>query len=139
MKRRRMNILLGISALVLGTSLYIVFRRNTYIGRMFDDICLIDHIRIYCAMYSTEFLKFHFPDLLWGFSLGCVLFAIYNPRKKGSLLCGCITFFCGCLWEMLQYFHVVGGTGDFLDTIMYLFASFFITIINLKENSDEKN
>lgn len=133
MSKRRMNILFGTVALFLGTFLYIVFRSNTYIGQIFDIFYLINSIRTYCSMYATDFLKFYFPDFLWGFSLGCGLYVIYNPGRKGIILCGCSTFLCGCLWELLQYFHIVSGTGDVLDMMMYLLASFFITIINLKE------
>lgn len=139
MSKRRMNILFGALALVLGTSLYIVFRGNTYVGRILDGLYLIDIIRIGCSMYATDFLKYYFPDFLWALALGSGLYAICNPSKEEGLLCGCSTFFCGCLWELLQYFRIVSGTGDVLDIMMYLFASFFITIINLKESKDEKN
>ena len=39
----------------------------------------------------------------------------------------------GCVWELLQWLSILGGTGDYLDIIMYLLASILCLIINLKE------
>lgn len=140
MSKRRINILLGTLALILGFLIYILFRTNTYIAKPFEAVRWIEYIRRYLLRGSCDFIKFYFPDFLWGFSLNCGLVAIYLPGFKGNVVCGCVAFFCGCIWEALQYIGVVNGTGDIVDITMYLLASIFNIIINLKETRrNEKN
>lgn len=139
MSKRRINILLGTMTLVLGFLIYIFFRTNTHIARAFDKIDWIVYIRRQLPGCSNDFIKFYLPDFLWGFSLNCGLMAIYDPRVKGGILCGCIALVSGCIWEILQYIGIVSGTGDVIDIIMYLLASIIHIIINLKERENEKN
>lgn len=139
MSKQRLNVLIGTATLILGTLIYILFRSNSYIAKCFDDFEFVVCARRVLSPYSCDFLKFYLPDFLWGFSLCCGLQAIHNPGVRGTIACGCIALFCGCIWEMLQYLRVVRGTGDVIDMIMYLFASFTSILINLKERKNEKD
>ncbi len=84
-------------------------------------------------IFSCDFLMYYLPDFLWGFSLSCLLQAFCVYSFKGTVLCCCITAIYGCVWELLQWLSILGGTGDYLDIIMYLLASILCLIINLKE------
>ncbi|MBE5928817.1 MAG: hypothetical protein E7267_05545 [Lachnospiraceae bacterium] len=137
MSKQKKNLLLSIVALVAGCFLYAFFRKNTYIGSMFDSIKYVERVRQICLCSVCNVYKFYLPDFLWGFSLSCGLIAIHNPSKKGVFICASFAFLCGCLWELLQYFAVLSGTGDIHDIIMYLLASAICIIINLKETEEK--
>ena len=133
MSKRIANILLSVISLTLGGLLYIVFRENSHFSGWFNGFILVEEIRTHFAVFSSAFLKYYFPDFLWGFSLACGFVAIYNPKKQGVYLCGAISFTLGCVWEALQAFSVVSGTGDFFDIMMYLISSIACIMINQKE------
>lgn len=137
MSKRKRNILFSLTALIVGCLLYILFRKNTYIGGVFAGMENIDTIRQMCHLHVSDLYKFYLPDFLWGFALGCGLIAIYNPRIKGVIICASFSFLCGCVWELLQCLEVLSGTGDVYDVIMYLLASAICIIINLKETREE--
>lgn len=135
MSRRSINILLGTAALVLGCGLYVLFRSSTYVAGVFSGFQWIRFLREWLAPFACGFLKFWLPDFLWGFSFGCYLQAIYLPKGKAALLLGGISLVFGILWELMQYFAVVPGTGDVLDILLYFLASIICTLINLKERA----
>ena len=133
MSKRGLNILLGAASLTLGGLLYILFRENSYIASFVNGFTLVSKIRQIFRFCACDFLKYYFPDFLWGFSLCCGLMAIYVPAKRGMVICGLAAFLFGCLWELAQYLGIVSGTGDALDMIMYLTAGLAGIFINLKE------
>ena len=133
MSQRLRNVLLGTASLVLGGFIYVMFRENAFIAKCFEQLEFILRLRNMMGFCSNDFLKYYFPDFLWGFSLCCGLHVIYEPQVKGSLMCGLMALFCGIAWELLQFWKFVGGTGDYVDIIMYLLASCTCIIINLKE------
>ena len=136
MSKRKKNILLGLTALIVGCFLYVFFRENTYVGNIFDRIQEVEMVREFIWLQQCKFCKFYLPDFLWGFSLSCGLVAINNSNRKGTIICAVITFLCGCLWELLQYFSVLSGTGDVYDIAMYFLASIMCIIFNLKESRE---
>lgn len=133
MSARWKNVLLGMMAIIIGGLIYVIFRENTFVARNFEQSNFILNLRKWMSFCANNFLKYYFPDFLWEFSLCCGLHAIYKPSTKGSLVCGFVAFFCGVIWELLQCGNVIGGTGDFIDIMMYLLASCICIIINLKE------
>ena len=139
MSKRKLNIILGILALILGFLLYVLFRENVYIAKCFDNFEIVVQIRRCLLPYTSGFLKYYLPDFLWGFSLCCGLQAIYNPGIKGTIVCGCAAFFCGGIWEWLQYRTVVNGTGDVLDIMFYFLACISNIIVNLRREKNEEN
>ena len=134
MSKRNLNILLSISALVIGGLIYILFRDNSYIAILFNHIPIIQYIRQHVTTLRVHFIKFYLPDLLWGFSLCSGLHAIYLPNAKTSVLCGITAFSCGAIWEIMQYMGILSGTGDLLDVLMYLFGCLVCIIINLRRD-----
>lgn len=133
MSQRKKNILLSIIALGVGFLLYVIFRPNTYIGGIVDNLGCTDTMRQICAVYANDLWKFYMPDFLWAFSLGCCLVAVYNPGTSGLFACSSVSFLCGSAWELLQHLNVASGTADIHDVIMYFLASAICILINLKE------
>ncbi len=80
-------------------------------------------------------LSFYLPDALWSYAL---YFAVSLIHK--SWISAFLTFFTGICWELLQQFHVVNGTFDCIDILMYLMAILIAVIIKkLWRNKNEKN
>lgn len=131
MSRRKMYILLSAVSLMLGVTIYILFRENSYIGIVFGRFSLILVAREMLEWLSCDFLKFYLPDYLWGFSLCCGLHAIYTPERNGSVICTGIAILCGCAWEWMQYEEIVSGTGDICDVLMYLLAGLRVSSLTL--------
>ena len=134
MSRRVQNILLTVFALGLGGMLYVCFRGTTYVAVAFRRIPFVDLLCQYTQHYGDAFSAFYLPDFLWGFSFCCMLNAIYIPKMKGTVICGGSAFLMGVAWELMQYTHLVTGTGDVLDMLTYLLAALLSTIINLGGN-----
>ena len=133
MSKRTVHILLSSTALILGGFIYVLLRENTYIAAFFRHIPLISNLQNVFHLVNCNFLKFHFPDFLWGFSLCCALHAVFVPGLRGSIYCCCIAVLCGAAWEGLQFCSLISGTGDWLDVVMYLFAGICCLFINNKE------
>lgn len=137
MSKRKKNILFSLTALVIGCFIYVFLRESTYVGSIFDSVENIETVRQIFSTQTCNLYKFYLPDFLWGFSLSCGLIAIYDPSIKGIIICAGVAFFCGCMWELLQYIGVLSGTGDIHDIIMYFLASAICIIINLKETREK--
>lgn len=132
MSRRWLNILVGTVSLLLGCLFYICFRETTYVALAFGKMALVADLQQIGRSYSCHFVRYYFPDFLWGLSLGCFLQAIHLPNKWGCVSCSAVVCFLGIFWEVLQHTKIVSGTGDLLDVLMYLSAGFCVAIINYK-------
>lgn len=126
MSRRMRNIVFAVTALLLGGALYVLFRGNTCVSILVRSILPVPQFPMSCP-----FLSFYLPDFLWAFSLCCLLMAIHTPDSKGVVLCSVFGFSLGVLWELLQYAHITGGTGDIWDMAVYLLAAALSVLINL--------
>lgn len=135
MSRRSINILLGTAALVLGCGIYVLFRSGSYVAGIFDRFRWILILREQLAPYACGFLKFWFPDFLWGLSFGCYLQAVHLPDIRGTWFLGGVSLIFGVLWELMQYVAFVPGTGDLLDILLYFLASILCILLNLKERA----
>lgn len=123
--------ILGSVSLVLGLSVYVVFRPGTYVARfIFGTFCKCCVADIF-GVLNNNFIKFHFADFLWAFSFACFLHAIFEPALIGSLLCAALTGTFGMVYECLQYFDVVGGTGDLIDCLIYMIAGVVVVAMGL--------
>ena len=115
-------------SLLLGGLCYIFLRPDTHVARLFFvDVRIILSDGLIC-----EILRFYFPDFCWGFALCLYLMAIYTPKTLGAIICAAVGSGCGCVWELLQYCRIVQGTGDLIDTAVYLTAGLLAIIINRK-------
>jgi len=134
MSKRILNALLGISALVIGLGIYVFFKPNAIVSRLFD-FAFVSEIRFLLSPCDIPFIKYYFADFLWGFAFCCGLFLIFEPKGKLLLLCGAGGIIFGAVWELLQWMEIAGGTGDIWDIIMYLLAATAAILINLKEKT----
>ena len=133
MSKRTVHILLSSTAHILGGMIYVLFRENTYIAVFFRQIPPVFSLQNMLRSANFAFLKFYFPDFLWGFSLCCALHAIFTPGLKGSILCCFAAVLCGAVWEGLQFCSLFSGTGDWWDVVMYFFAGICCLFIHNKE------
>ena len=131
--KRYVNCTVAIASLLTGGAIYVLFRENTHIARLFSSITLIEPFRIWLKETPSDVFRFYLPDFLWGLSLGCGLQAILKPTARKNLLCGGVAFLCGVIWECLQFSHIISGTGDILDIVLYLLACALCTFLNIKE------
>lgn len=131
--KQRTNFFISIVSLFTGGILYILFRGNTHLGKLFTQFSPIISFRTYLKPLASNLLRFHLPDFLWCLSLGCGLQAVLRLEKRNILLCGFGAFLCGAIWEYMQLLGVISGTGDFWDVVSYFLAGALCTIINLKE------
>ena len=128
--------IIGTIALILGSIIYILFRPQTYIAQWFSNYAFIQTLQDSVFKINNDFLRFYFPDYLWGLSLSCYLHSLFHPRISGSVLCSGISILYGTLLELIQFFNIISGTGDICDILMFILAgatAMIINIPNLKE------
>ncbi|MBE6796932.1 MAG: hypothetical protein E7531_01125 [Ruminococcaceae bacterium] len=129
MSKRILFILFSALFLLVGATIYVLLRPNTYIAQFIGNLIGLNPL----GEVGCNFLKFYLPDFLWAISLCFALYAIYLPNPKTSIILSVVVFVCGVVWEALQWAGVLGGTGDLLDVIMYLVASMLAVTFNLKK------
>ena len=135
MARQYTNIIISAASLFIGCLLYVLFREDTYIGNIFSHLPFITALRIWVSPISCNCVKFYFGDFLWGLSLGFGLQVFFTSRTAEILLCGCVTFLCGLIWEYLQFCGIISGTGDFWDIVSYFCAGTICIIFNLRREN----
>lgn len=130
MSKRVFFFVSGITALILGGLLYVLFRENTYIARHMAYAFSLDKVRAGLKFLNCGFIRYYLPDYLWGFSLCSIFFAIYSPDILKEVFIAISIFAYGLIWELMQFYKVVSGTGDLVDVFMYLLAVVTVVIIN---------
>lgn len=76
----------------------------------------------------TGFLRNQLPDGLWAYGLTSSLLIIWN--RKINIIWISIIFIIFLLFESLQHFHFISGTGDWFDIIMYFSFSTISLLTN---------
>ena len=132
MPKKRLSLILGFSALLSGFLIYVLFRGETYIAKMFYWLPFLAELQAVLKESPNAVIKYYVPDFLWAFSLFCFLYVAYPTGKWRLKLCAAVTFMAGALWEALQFWGVFAGTGDILDITAY-FVACLLAIIILKE------
>lgn len=122
MSLRRRSICTSVAALLGGIALYLLFREKNHFSGLFWNNTVLQYLRGVFAPLSCNFLRYYLPDYLWCLSLNYSLIAIFTPAKSVLFLCSATAVCSGIIWELLQYTHVISGTGDWLDVMMYLLA-----------------
>ena len=134
MSKRAFWILCSMLSLSAGAVLYGVFRQDTYIGKVFDFFSDFSFV----GGWLYAFVAFYLPDYLWMFSLTCALFATMLPCGKNLFFWSCVAFLFGAFWELLQLCHIVSGTADIHDVILYSLAAFSAAIIKILRKEEIK-
>lgn len=130
MNKRRFYAFLSVASLSLGGVIYILFRPATYIAKAFIKVFpFVSKISGVLSLSNCTFLKYYFPDYLWAFSLFCCFNAVGKSTKTMKYR-ACAVFLMGALWEMLQYSHIISGTGDLIDVFMYITAVLSVVLLD---------
>ncbi len=125
--------LIGIFSLFFGLLIYLLFRENTIVSKLFLQFVDLQIICNALAPIESNFLKYYFVDFLWALSLSCGLHLIFLPKTNGSVLCSVTVVVFGAIFEFFQTVGWVNGTGDALDVISYMLAAVAVNIINFKK------
>lgn len=133
MSRQKTNLIFGVSALVIGALIYILFRSDTYISKIASKFLGIRNIQNRLSLLNSNLIKYYLPDFLWAFSLACMLQVSLKELSFGRMVSGFVAIACGVIWECLQALDVISGTGDLWDVAMYLLAGLLSIYINYKE------
>lgn len=81
MTKKRLRLILSISALGCGLLLYVLFREETYIAKLFSGIPFVTEVQNRLSACSNAFFKILFPRFFVGIlPLLCV--ALYLSGKK---------------------------------------------------------
>ena len=136
--KKYIYLILGISSLILGLMIYLLFRENTYISKFILSLVTFDKLKMYLNWLKCDFVCFYLPDYLWAFSLSCWLHIIFEPDKKGSIVCTIVVFAVGAIYEFLQYINIISGTGDFIDVFFYILAGITVNLIKGRMDKNEK-
>ena len=82
--------------------------------------------------WGGDFIRYYFPDFLWGYALTSALYIIYPPREqRKNFWVPLCAFFVGFCYEVGQWKKIFLGTGDFADVLIYLYAAFAAYKIHL--------
>jgi hypothetical protein len=79
------------------------------------------------------FVRNYFPDALWAYAFISVMLLIWNREIRVFWIM--VVFVFSAIFELLQYFHKIAGTGDLLDVVTYYLAF----LLALKLNPVFKN
>ena len=127
-------ILCTLISLSLGTVIYLVLRKGTYLHTFLPEI--IDLKFEYLREATKEsvfitFLKYYFVDFLWGLSLNFALLSVVDFKKKSRvIIVSVVSALWGILFEIAQLFSLTKGTFDFSDVFMYILAVIVSALIN---------
>lgn len=107
----------SVLSLSFGFAIYLFFRDNTYIHRIIGQYLSIPFLGDF-DFFGIHFFRYYLVDGLWAYSLTFALSAFINQRTAAV-----ISSLFGIWYEFLQMLHIVNGTFDFIDCIMYLSSS----------------
>ena len=128
MKKRCVLLVGSLSALVVGALDYGFFRQDTYVGKIVGRLL---HIREMRDCFCYGLLAWYLPDYLWMLALALAFFAVTAPRRRHLWMWAVGLTLYGGGWELTQYFGIVSGTADRLDSLLYMMAVCTAVMINL--------
>jgi hypothetical protein len=113
MRKQVKSILFVLSCLFIGALPYFFFRPPfswlPVIGRREEAIADIS----WMPLFMSDFVLYHLSDVLWALALAETAYLI----KKNLRHAVAISFASTALFETMQYFGVIRGTGDIWDII----------------------
>lgn len=116
---------LGIALLIIGATLYLLFRSRQHLGFMLLDTIglgsLTDSLRSMVAdVHPAEFIIFALPDGLWTISYILIISHICrNQQLNSRLIWASVIPALGIISELLQAIGIVPGVFDFADLACY--------------------
>ena len=79
--------------------------------------------------FDLFIVKNYFPDGLWAYSFISIILIIWDRRINYFWIL--VVFIFSIIFELLQYYHIINGTGDIWDIVTY-FIFFAIAIMTNK-------
>ena len=130
MKNRVFWALNSVGALLLGATIYLLFREGTYIHSFlsFSAFAWAES-----HFFGAYILRYYASDFLWTYSLCCALYAVVLPRRRGGIVLALCSGGLGIVWEILQWSDRVQGTGDMWDCLTYGLAAIVAIYINIRK------
>lgn len=124
-KTTKYRLPLGIALLIIGATLYLLFRSRQHLGFMLLDAIglgsLTDSLRSMVAdVHPAEFIIFALPDGLWTISYILIISHICrNQQLSSRLIWASVIPALGIISELLQAIGIVPGVFDFADLACY--------------------
>jgi hypothetical protein len=102
----------------------------------------VDFLRDSLYQYKSlipGWIIYSLPDGLWIYALSMSLFLIWGNDYLKTSIWVVIALLMAPSLEIMQYFHIIHGTFDCRDLIIYIIASFSsVLIVKLKLQKHEK-
>ncbi len=122
MKKR---LLISIVLLIVGIIIYLVFDINM-MGK---------------SNFVFTIIRNYLPDICWTFSLyflGIIFMA--NISKKPLFMNAIYVLTVALLFEFSQYYHIVKGTFDIVDVLIYIISTFISCLVekNIRRKENEE-
>ena len=137
MSNKKINIITSIASLFLGGAIYILYRENCYVSNFVEGFIPLSFVRDAFNPFECDFIKYYLIDFLWASSLATALSTLFDS-KRCIFLTALFVFLLGFVWELLQFFNIISGTGDIADIFMYLTAGLTAVIINFPKIKGEQ-
>jgi len=125
-------IFIALLLLIVGAGIYATCRQNVAFLAPLHGTKFLEGIKIDVHYRSGNifayFLLFCLPDVLWYIALLLVQLPFYHRSRMNKML-----FYAAAtlpfLFEFLKYIHVITGTVDRIDIVLYLFTFLFFLIV----------
>lgn len=120
-----MTIIFSSFSLMGGAMIYLLFRpTHLLMFRWLDSIGLMDFVDSIRANQKNvpEWIIYSLPDGLWMFSYCLFIGCIWDFDIRECLFILVILPIYAVTIEIMQYFHLVSGTFDFMDLVVFLTA-----------------
>ncbi len=131
--------ILSIFPIILGTSIYILFRNGNLLIFKWLEILRADYwvfnIRKYTIPmrgFFPKYIIYNVPDGLYIFAFTNFLLFMNNRLKWYQMIfVGSIPFIVFSISELFQYYNIISGTFDILDIIFYKIGFILALFINI--------
>lgn len=107
--------------LVLGIMIYLFIRPNPTIAENIINWKYQPSTQLY-EYTLIKILAGSLPDFFWLYAFLSMLYFIWGGYKNIPFYLLFITYSLPILTEILQYFNIIFGTGDFFDILAYIIA-----------------
>lgn len=104
-------------ALLIGFIIYIFFRQDTYIHTLLQNLFGLSLPYLPLGGIFGTLVRNWGGDFFWGMALCFLLAVIFKPFRHKLVFAVTVTVTLGALLEILQFYGVITGTGDFFDIV----------------------
>jgi len=115
--------------LIIGLTIYILFRKDTYLTTIlqkFDLAHIISSVKNKIILPNnifTNFVIYNLVDGLWIYSFAWAAWYFVQRKTKILLMMTTVSaFLFSLLIELLQFYRIISGTIDIIDIVCYCIA-----------------